>query len=414
MITAGRRAALLFLTCGVTAALFFGCSSGGTQVQNGEPTIEPATLAEDLQDVNDALVDDSTDADAHLEKARLLRLKADRTVPADRYIALHRQAWTSEATALSLDKDEDLQETVQRRRQRTYDREVQRGEDTYNRASKNEDEALFRQAVGYFGAAGATVRDSASPVLNEAYARLQLGEKDEVVPVLEEYVQRADTAARPAYKILGQLYVANGEYEPATKLLDRGTAEHPADKNLTALRLNAYNRAGDADEALAAYRDQTQKTPNEPGYRYNYGALLLKAQRYDAAIEQLQAAVELSPDNAEGQYNLGAAHLNAALMRDDSLSTIKDDPGALRDTTLSPRQTMDRLAERRAALFENAIPPLERARGLVEKDRILKREGAEAVRRDACRALLVAYVQTQRPGKAAQVEDCTDFAESRR
>lgn len=412
MMTAGRRAALLFLTCGVTAVLLFGCSSGGTQTRNVEPTIEPATLADNLQDVNDALAEDSTDADAHLEKARLLRLKADSTTPADRYIALHRRAWAAETTAVSLDGD--LQKTVQRRRSGAYDREMRRAEDAYNRASKDEDEALFRQAVGYFGAAGATVRDSATPVLNEAYARLQLGEKKEVVPVLEEYVQRADTAAKPAYKILGQLYVSNGDYEQAIDLLDRATAHYPADKNLTALRLNAYNRAGDADEALAAYRDQIEQTPKEPSYRYNYGALLLKAQRYDAAIEQLQAAVELAPDNAEGQYNLGAAYLNAALMRDDSLSTIKDDPEALRDTTLSPQRAADRLAERRATLFENAIPPLERARALVEEDRILQREGAKAVRRDACRALLVAYVQTQRPGKAAQVEDCTDFAESRR
>jgi len=412
MMTAGRRAALFFLTCGVTTALLFGCSSGGTQTRNVEPTIEPATLADNLQDVNDDLAEDSTDADAHLEKARLLRLKADSTVPADRYIALHQQAWASEETATSLDGD--LRATVQRRRQRAYEREVRRGEEAYNRASKDEEEALFRQAFGYFGAAGATVRDSATPVLNEAYARLQVGEKKEVVPVLEEYVQRADTATRSAYKILGQLYVSGGEYERAIELLDRATAQHPTDKSLTALRLNAYNQAGDADEALAAYREQIEKTPKEPGYRYNYGALLLKAQRYDAAIEQLQAAVELSPDNAEGQYNLGAAYLNAALMRDDSLATVKNDPEALRETTLSPEQAVDRLAERRTTLFENAIPPLERARALVEKDRILQREGAKAVRRDACRALLVAYVQTQRPGKAAQVEDCTDFAESRR
>jgi tetratricopeptide (TPR) repeat protein len=374
--------------------------------------MEPATLEENLQSVNDALAEDSTDVDAHLEKARLLRLKADSTVPLGRYIALHRQAWTSEQTAVSLDEDE--RETVQRRRLQVYDREMRRGEGAYNRASKEDDDALFRQAIGYFGAAGTTVRDSATPALNEAYARLRIGETKAVVPVLEEYVQRADTVARSAYKILGQLYVSSGRYEQATDLLDRATTQYPTDKNLAALRLNAYNRAGDADEALAAYREQIEKSPNQARYRYNYGALLLKAQRYDAAINQLQTAVDLAPDNAEGQYNLGAAYLNAALMRDDSIATITDDPAALRDTTLSPERAVDRLTERRATLFEKAIPPLERARALVEQDQMLRREGAQSVRQDACRALMVAYVQTQRPGKAAQVEDCTGFAESRR
>jgi Putative Zn-dependent protease, contains TPR repeats len=299
---------------------------------------------------------------------------------------------------------------VQEQRENTYILEVQRGEEAYNRGSKDEDEALFQQAVGYFGAAATTMRDSARPALNEAYARLRIGQKDEVIPVLEEYVRRADTtgAAKP-YRILGQLYVSNGQYESATMLLDRATLQHPGDEKLQALRLNAYNRAGDVDEALAVYREQIEQKPKRATYRYNYGALLLQARRYGAAIEELSRAVELQPDNAEGQYNLGAAYLNAALASDDSIATFKKNPAAA-DTTMSVDEQVDRLAERRDSLFEQSIPPLERARAIVDRDQALRRPENDDIRRDACRALLVAYVQTDRPGRAAQVEDCTEFA----
>ena len=405
-----RGPVLLLLTVGLTGALLAGCSASGSETRaTKEPEMAEEELASGLQGVRQALAEDSTDTDAYLRKAQLLRVKADSTMEAARYVTLHRRAWAAESTALAIDSD--LREDVQRQRDITYTREMRRGETAYNRGSKNEDEVSFELAMGYFGAAATTLRDSARPALNEAYARLRIDQENEVIPVLEEYVRRADTTAKAkAYRILGQLYVSNRQYETATKLLDRATVQHPGDAKLQALRLNAYNRAGDVDEALSVYREQIERKPSRASYRYNYGALLLRARRYGPAIEQLGRAVELQPDNPEGQYNLGAAYLNAALARDDSIATLKKTPTAQTDTTMSVDEQIDRLAGRRDTLFEKSIPPLERAREIVEQDRILQRPDDDEIRRDACRALMVAYVQTDRPGRAAQVEDCTDFA----
>jgi hypothetical protein len=62
-------------------------------------------------------------------------------------------------------------------------------------------------------------------------------------------------------------------------------------------------------------------------------------------------------------------------------------------------QRIDSLARRRTQLLRKAIPPLERARTMSGADSPLQQ--------DACRALMVAYVQTDRPTRAAQVESCT-------
>jgi pentatricopeptide repeat protein len=398
------------MTVGLAGALLAGCSSGGSETRaTQEPTMAEDELSAGLQGVEQALAEDSTDTDAYLRKAELLRVKADSTMEAMRYVMLHRRAWEAESTAVAIDSD--VREDAQEQRLNTYLREMRRGEDAYNRGSKDEDKASFELAIGYFGAASTTLRDSARSDLNEAYARLRVGQEKDVIPVLEEYVRRADTTAEvKAYRILGQLYVSNRQYEKATRLLDRATVQYPGDDELQALRLNAYNRAGDVDEALAVYREQIERKPKRAVYRYNYGALLLQARRYGPAIEQLHQAIELQPDNAEGQYNLGAAYLNAALARDDSIATLKKNPASQADTTMSVDEQIDRLTGRRDSLFEKSIPPLERAREIVEQDRILQRPDDDDIRRDACRALLVAYVQTDRPGRAAQVEDCTDFA----
>lgn len=402
-----RRPALLLFTAGLGIAVLAGCSSSSPEV--GE--MESGAEAEDqLQEADREIKSDSSDTEAYFRKARALRQKADSSMAADRYIELYRRAKEAEDKAIAVRPD--VREGVQQVRQKVYNREKRRGERAYNLGAKHDDDELFRQAIGFSGAAAATQPDSATPVLNEAYARLRVGQKTKARSVLEEYMQRADTAALEAYRILGKMYVSSGKPEKAESLLDRGIKQHPEDEALQALRLNAYNQAGDVDEALATYREQIEKTPNRPTYLYNYGALLLKAKRYDRAIEQLEKAVARQGDDAEGQYNLGTAYLNAALVRDDSIAAIEQNPGKVQDTTLSAEERIEQLAETRQDLFEQSIPPLERARQIVEEERVLKKEEHPQVRQDACRALLVAYVQTDRPNRAAEVEDCTGFAQA--
>jgi len=378
-----------------------------------ETALEEGNYEAAVARADEALERDSANTDAYLFKARVLRQMADSAMAPDEYVELYRRAADAEADAMAVEED-DVDDDVREERQRIYDREMRRGESAYNRADKYGEGALFRRAIGFFGAAAATQPDSAQPALNEAFSRLKVEQTREVIPVLERYVERADTAKKEAYKMLGELYVSTQQYEAATDLLDRGTSVYPTDQALQALRLNAYNRSGDVDEALSAYREQVESFPEKASYRYNYGALLLKAERYSEAIDQLAAGVELRPDNARGQYNLGAAYLNAALVRADSIAAADGDEGvgvpSIESISDDERAQLD---QRREALLEKAIPPLERARTLTEEP-YAQIENKTTIREDACRALLVAYVQTSRPNRAAQVQDCTGFARSGR
>lgn len=376
-----------------------GCGSSSPGVRNARTDLESNDYASALESVEAALEADSLDTEAYLLKARILRAKADTSLPPDEYIDLHRRARDAEEEGLAVDAD--LRETVETRWMQVYEREWDRGTLAYNEATKNDREALYRRAVASYGAAGIAQADSARPLLNEAFARLRLGEQEAAIPVLETYVDRADPPRKKGYKLLGRLYLED-QSEKATRLLDQAVRHYPDDQELQSLRLNAYNRAGNVDRALDAYRKQVGKNPQNATYRYNYGALLLEAERYADAIAQLDSAVTLRPSHVGSQYNLGAAYVNAALARDDSIATLEAKGSAAAADTANLDRRIDTLAQRRQAFFEKAIPPLERARKM--------EKGDSPLRRDACRALMVAYVQTGRPNQAAQVEACTGFA----
>lgn len=177
--------------------------------------------------------------------------------------------------------------------------------------------------------------------------------------------------------------------------------------------LNAYNRAGETEKAMAAYREQIDENPNNVTYRYNYGSMLLQADRYNEAIDQLQKAVDLEPGNVKAQYNLGAAYSNKARIVQDSITTLNDSLKSIsqqaveenREPTAQEKKMVNELdsqlkelTERKQKLFRQAIPPLERARQMSDSD--------GSFRQDACSALVTAYVQIEQVKKAQKYEQC--------
>jgi tetratricopeptide (TPR) repeat protein len=164
-------------------------------------------------------------------------------------------------------------------------------------------------------------------------------------------------------------------------------------------RLSALNSTGNTEKAMQAYRQQIERNPENARYRYNYGSLLLNSDRYDEAIEQLSEAVKLDSDDPKKQYNLGAAYLNKGVVLQDSLVSVRDSVMAQnRKPTQEEAQMIEDLDEQRLQFFQNAIPPLERARQL---------SGANGqYRQNACSALLQAYVQTEQTDKAEDVKQC--------
>lgn len=373
-------------------------------MSDAEDALEQQNYDRALASIDSALAQDSANAEAYMLRADILRQRADSTMAPGEYKDLYRRAREAEENAVQF--DEGLRSDVETQRQLAYIQEYQRGADAFNRAQQSGEQEEFLRAAAFFGAAGAIAPDSSGPFLNEAYARLNAEQREEAIPALEQYVEKADTVDERAYTILGQLYLTNDRVEEAISLLEEAAEEYPENEEIQSLRLNAYNRAGATDRAMEAYREQVQENPNNATYRYNYGSLLLNEDRYDEAIEHLSQAVELEPDNVQAQYNLGAAYVNKAVAYDDSLAALEDRVREEeRSFTEEEEQRIRELAQQRQTAFENAIPPLERARQMSSE--------GDDYRQDACMALFQAYVQTEQEDKAAQVEECAGYEEGR-
>ena len=374
-------------------------------MSTAESAMEQGNYERALANIDSALVQDSANVSAYQMRAQVLRQMSDTTMNPDEYRELWAQAREAEDQAIQFDPS--VRSDIQGRRQLAYFNEFQRGANAFNRAQQEGDTTAFRVAALSFGAAGATYPDSASTHLNEAYARINLGEREESIPVLERYMEAADTADTNAYAILGRLYISNDRMDDAISLLEEGTTVHSDSGELQSLLLNAYQQSGDTERAMEAYRQEVEENPDNATYRYNYGSMLLSEDRLDEAIEQLQAAVDLQSDNAKAQYNLGAAYVNKAVALNDSIATIEDRVREEdREATEQETEEIQTLAEQRQQAFQDAIPPLERARQLSQ-------QGESGYLEDSCRALFQAYVQTEQTDQAAEVEQCAGFEEGR-
>jgi len=393
----------LFAT-GFVLALIAGCSGGNPNVSAAEDALEQGNYESALSSIETALEQDSANVEAYQLRAQILRQMADSTMSPDEYKRLYREAKEAEEKAVEFDPG--VRSDVEGRRQLAYFEQFQSGAKAFQRGQKTGDSTEFRKAAAFFGAAGAIYPDSADTHLNEAYARISMGEREETIPLFERYIETADTANENAYTLLGRLYLGNERPEDAVSVLEEATEQYPENDEMQSLLLNAYQQTGDTEQAMRAYRKQIERNPEEPTYRYNYGSMLLQQDRFDEAIEQLQRAVQLDQGRANAQYNLGAAFINKAAALNDSVATIED---KIREEERTPTeeesQRIKKLAQQRQQAFQNAIPPLERARQL-------SGEGGQYYQ-DACQALFQAYVNTEQTEKAAEVEACAGMEEGR-
>lgn len=84
----------------------------------------------------------------------------------------------------------------------------------------------------------------------------------------------------------------------------------------------AFNSAGDAYEAVSAFRELLEKYPDSPWAeeaRYNLGYAFFQNQDYDQAIEEYRALIRAHPNDplaAKAQYGIGDALFNAGRSED--------------------------------------------------------------------------------------------------
>lgn len=394
---------LCVLLTGVVLMGADGCSSD-PNVEGAKLDLRNKDYDRALQNVETALRTNPANAEALELKGQILSEKAFATEDVAEHTALIAQM--VEAFNAALAADPTLEPTVQRSLSIAYVNEFQRGIQAFNRARTNS--AEYASAAEYFGTASTIRPDSAGAYVNRAYALMNTGNNALAIEPFEMAIAKGDDEL-DTYRFLADLYLRNGREAEAVPLLERASAMYPDNVDVQTELLNAFQVTGQTDRALALYEAAVEREPDNRLFRFNYGTLLTSAERYDEAIEQLQQAIRIDPEYGNAQYNLGAAFINKAVDVNNRINEIDDNLRNNRSTMTAAQASaaeaeIDRLAEERRSLFQQAIAPLTAARRITEA----AGESSTAI----CQALYQSFVQTNQLEQAQAIAECAGYSDN--
>jgi tetratricopeptide (TPR) repeat protein len=157
---------------------------------------------------------------------------------------------------------------------------------------------------------------------------LTTGQTEESVEPLKKLVEIEK--AEEGYQYLGEVYYTLGAnimndfkssanaqdsvkamdyFDKSIVTLEEGLKKYPENSEMQVARTSAYIGAGRIAEAITASKILVDNEPNNKIYRYNYGVLLLNAERYPEAETQLLEALKIDPEYENAIYNIGVTYV---------------------------------------------------------------------------------------------------------
>ncbi len=193
----------------------------------------------------------------------------------------------------------------------------------------------------------------------------------DAIPQLVAAKDNPITKANYLYEDLIDAYEKTKEMDKALAVIQEARAAYPADQNLRNDELNYYMMTGKQDDLMKKLEVEAAKDPTNSELMFslaivytgmanpktgdkpaNAAELMKKA---DAAY---LGALKLAPENADLNYNYGA-------MLNNDAKEINDQMNAL-GTSKAEMQKYDVLKAKRDALFDKALPYVEKAYTLLD------------------------------------------------
>lgn len=116
--------------------------------------------------------------------------------------------------------------------------------------------------------------------------------------------------------IRGQCYEGDRKYEAAVQAYAQ-SVERDTGFALGVMSLGyAYSTLGEQDKAVAYMQRYIRMAPDQPDPRASYADILVRAGRYDEALEQYRAALAIKPDYWYAVREIGTVYLIKGRLRD--------------------------------------------------------------------------------------------------
>lgn len=101
------------------------------------------------------------------------------------------------------------------------------------------------------------------------------------------------------------------KYDEVIVLAEKVISENPNDSQAHRFLVRAALEKGEIEKYAQKYQELVQAHPTTPGYHFGLGYTYTQMKEYDAALKELQKAIELDPNIEYAHYVIGWIHLNS-------------------------------------------------------------------------------------------------------
>lgn len=154
----------------------------------------------------------------------------------------------------------------------------------------------------------------------KAAVQLKLGDYAGAVELARSVLEK-DPANSEAVTVLATERSLNDDLEGAVAIIEEALAVNPEAAILQLLRIQMLQNLGRDDDVTAAFAELIEIYPDQAAYRRAYANQLLRDENYEETQKQLEAIVELDPENVNAKVDVvrllnavkGAEEAEAAL-----------------------------------------------------------------------------------------------------
>ncbi|MBR9758533.1 MAG: tetratricopeptide repeat protein [Algicola sp.] len=172
-----------------------------------------------------------------------------------------------------------------------------------------------------------------------------------------QYIKPIDKKSESNYaeivKNIALIYIQKGDKEQALVSMAEARASNPDDLNLLISEANLHLQLGNKEEFKTLLQEATQRDPKNAELQFNLGVISQESGDVESAKKYYNKAIELDP-------NFNNAYINMAVLLLEREQSIIEEMNSLGSSAADNRR-YDALKDERTALFNSAIPYLERA-----------------------------------------------------
>lgn len=193
----------------------------------------------------------------------------------------------------------------------------------------------------------------------------------EAIPLLVAAKDNPMTKSSYLYGILIDAYRQANDKDKELATIQEARVAFPADQNFRNDELNYYIISGKQDELLKKLEAESAKDPGNAEFLFSIGIVYTgmanpktgakpanRQELLNKAEDAYQKALKLAPDNADMNYNYGAMFNNEAKELNDQMNAL--------GTSAKEMKQYDELKVKRDALFNKALPYVEKAYNLLD------------------------------------------------